>query len=214
MLSTRPETAPARRVSPAPLAFDQITLSVLRARLAQQRYVLALGLIPGPQRRLVYDYIVETALEGGMMAGDAQVPGTPAAYADPVAEAVLEELLPTVSAIFGRDLVPTNSYLRLYKRGDKLAKHIDRPGCECSVSVCFGYEPDEQPWAFHVQSPGSAESEGVLMRPGDGVLYYGSECPHWREAYAGERLAQVFFHYVDKVGGNAEWAYDKRGGVV
>ena len=210
MLSTRPEFVSPRVASALLPAFDPITRANLRAQLARQRYALVLGLVPDPACRMVYEHIVRLAQGGSMMAGDVQVPNTPTAYADPVAELVLEELLPTVSAIFGRDLVPTNSYLRLYKRGDKLAKHVDRPGCECSVSVCFGYEPDE-PWAFHVQSPGSAESEGVLMRPGDGVLYYGSECPHWREAYAGERLAQVFFHYVDKVGGNAEWAYDKRG---
>lgn len=212
MLSHRPEPAPAPSASPIP-AFDPITRAVLRDKLARQRYALVLGLVPEPACSMVYEHIVRLASGGTMMAGDAQVPGTPAAYADPVAEAVLEELLPTVSALFGRDLVPTNSYLRLYKRGDKLAKHIDRPGCECSVSVCFGYEPDE-PWAFHVQSPGSDKAEGVLMRPGDGVLYYGSECPHWREPYAGEQLAQVFFHYVDRAGENAEWAYDKRGGQM
>lgn len=211
MLSYQPEIAPARPSSPIP-AFDPITRANLRAQLARQRYALVLGLVPDPACRMVYDHIVRLAQGGGMMAGDAQVPNTPAAYADPVAELVLEELLPTVSAIFGRDLVPTNSYLRLYKRGDKLAKHIDRPGCECSVSVCFGYEPADEPWAFHVQSPGSDKAEGVLMRPGDGVLYYGSECPHWREPYAGEQLAQVFFHYVDRTGENAEWAYDKRAG--
>jgi hypothetical protein len=192
------------------LAFDQITSSVLRARLAKQRYVLALGLIPNPQRRLVYDYIVETALEGGMMAGDAQVPNTPAAYADPVAEAVLEELLPTVSAIFGRDLVPTNSYLRLYKRGDKLAKHVDRPGCECSVSVCFGYEPDAA-LGLPRPEPRERRGRGRPHAPRRRRALLRQRVPALARGLRGRAAGQVFFHYVDKVGGNAEWAYDKRG---
>jgi predicted 2-oxoglutarate/Fe(II)-dependent dioxygenase YbiX len=33
---------------------------------------------------------------------------------------------------------------------------------------------------------------------------------HWRKEYKGKWLAQVFLHYVDAEGPNAEWKYDKR----
>ena len=179
-----------------------IDMADRNVELDLRRYLFVSEIVPEARCRQVYDHIVARATRGLMIDGDSQVPGTPAAYADPVAEGLLEELLPTVAGMFGRDLVPTNSYLRLYKRGDRLPRHRDIAHCECSVSVCFGYEPDE-PWAFLVEEPDGGEAEGVMMRPGDGVLYYGMECPHWRETYEGDRLAQVFFHYVDKNGPHA-----------
>jgi hypothetical protein len=36
------------------------------------------------------------------------------------------------------------------------------------------------------------------------------ECAHWRAAYEGSHLAQVFLHYVDQHGPHAEWKFDKR----
>ena len=46
--------------------------------------------------------------------------------------------------------------------------------------------------------------------PGDALLYRGIELPHWREAFDGDRMAQVFLHYVDRDGPHRDWAYDKR----
>jgi hypothetical protein len=50
----------------------------------------------------------------------------------------------------------------------------------------------------------------VSLNPGDGLIYRGCDCYHWREPFAGDHLAQVFLHYVDQNGPNTEWKYDKR----
>jgi hypothetical protein len=42
------------------------------------------------------------------------------------------------------------------------------------------------------------------------LLYRGIECPHWREAFEGDRQVQVFLHYVDQKGPLADWKFDKR----
>ena len=53
-------------------------------------------------------------------------------------EALLETLLPRVEAESGMRLLPTYSYLRVYKRGDVLRRHTDRPACEMSVTLNLG----------------------------------------------------------------------------
>ena len=41
--------------------------------------------------------------------------------------------------ITGLNLKPTYSYWRLYKTGDVLKRHKDRPSCEVSTTLCLGY---------------------------------------------------------------------------
>ena len=49
------------------------------------------------------------------------------------------------------------------------------------------------------------------MNVGAAVVYKGCDLYHWREKYVeGNWQAQVFIHYVDAEGPNAEWKYDKR----
>ena len=47
-------------------------------------------------------------------------------------------------------------------------------------------------------------------KPGDGLVYKGCDVLHWREEFEGDFQAQVFLHYVNKNGKNAEWFRDKR----
>lgn len=138
---------------------------------------------------------------------DLTVPGTPAAYRDPLMEKVLWDLLPRLEGVSGRRLHPTYSYFRVYKQGDALHKHTDRPACEISLSLCLGYEPSET-WPLFVEGP-----KGVVearLEPGDGLLYKGIECAHWRERFPGQSAVQAFFHYVDQSGPYREWSFDNR----
>lgn len=139
--------------------------------------------------------------------GDHQVPNTPFGYADPACELLLTELVPKIEAWSGRKVFPTYSYFRVYKQGDILAPHKDRPACEISLSLCLGYSSPE-PWPLFVA--GTNGTFAASMQPGDGVLYKGTECRHWREAFPGAMAAQVFLHYVDRNGPHAEWRNDKR----
>lgn len=141
------------------------------------------------------------------MPADTRVPGTPAAAADPCMEELLEKLAPAMEQITGRKLFPTYSYFRVYKNGDVLGRHTDRPACEISVSVNLGYRADA-PWPIWIEGlhgPGKIE-----MQAGDAVVYRGIDCPHWRDAFQGEYAAQVFLHYVDQHGPYAEWKFDRR----
>ena len=139
--------------------------------------------------------------------GDLQVPGTPSIYGDFVMDGLLDTLRPIVEKATGMALYPTYSYMRLYKHGDVLAKHRDRPACQISASLCLGYEP-ETPWPLWLEVAG--QDIAADLGPGDMLLYQGHAQMHWREAYQGNRLAQVFLHYVDQNGPHSEWKFDKR----
>lgn len=117
------------------------------------------------------------------------------------------DLLPAAESVTRLKLFPTYSYFRVYKRGDILVKHTDRPACEISVTLCLGYQA-EHPWPILFE--GQAGISFIELAPGDALFYRGVECTHWREPMVGERAAQAFLHYVDQNGPYAEWKYDKR----
>lgn len=160
-----------------------------------------------PLRAELFRYVRRMAEAGLMSSNDDQVHGTPAVYSDFMMEHLLVTILPEVENASGLSLFPTYAYLRLYKHGDTLARHTDRPACEISVTLCLGAQP-EDPWPIWVEGPNGTTA--VKLSAGDALLYRGIECPHWREAFAGRYLAQVFLHYVDQRGPYAEWKFDKR----
>ena len=170
-------------------------------------YSLVRGMVGRPVSEFLFSYAVNSALAGKTMGGDRDVPDTPVLEKDPMMEALLELLLPRVEAESGMRLLPTYSYLRIYKRGDVLRRHTDRPACETSVSLNLGCEAP-RPWPIWLE--GRAGAQAFDLMPGDALLYRGIDLPHWREAFDGDRMAQVFLHYVDRDGPHRDWAYDKR----
>ena len=69
---------------------------------------------------------------------DPQVPGSYAKYADRLMETLLIKTIPVMKKKTGLDLIPTYSYTRLYRTGNVLFKHKDRPSCEISTTLNLG----------------------------------------------------------------------------
>lgn len=182
----------------------------LAAQFAANGYIVVRSAIAGTQSHTLFGVIEAAHGRSTTPVSDEMVPGTPSAYGSFVSEKLLVHLQPVIEDAVGLSLFPTYSYLRLYKHGDELRRHTDRQSCEISASLCVGYRPDA-PWTLWVESLGRAVP--VALQPGDMLIYRGIEVPHWREAYAGERLAQVFLHYVDQNGPHTEWKFDKRPGL-
>jgi hypothetical protein len=177
------------------------------AVFARQGFVIVNRLAPEPMLAKVRDHLVARAAAGTVITDDEQVPGTPSVYGGVVLDSLMEELRPAVEHCTGLRLFPTYSYGRIYRHGDALARHCDRPACEVSVSLNLSQTPDE-PWPLHVQL--GEHDVPVKLKPGDALLYRGIELPHWREPYTGESVAQVFLHYVDQTGPYAEEKFDRR----
>lgn len=181
-----------------------------RHTFERQHYVVLRAAVVAPLLGFLWRYVLERAQRGQLRGVEQDVTAAPGAYADPVMEHLLERLRPPVEAVTGLALHPTYSYVRLYRHGDALAPHRDRPSCEISLSLALGQEPDA-PWPLWIRGPQGAHA--AQLEPGDALLYRGVDCEHWRERYEGGRLAQVFLHYVNQAGPHAAWKFDKRDGL-
>lgn len=123
-------------------------------------------------------------------------------YGDYLMESFLLKKKKFMQKQCGIDLLPTYSFWRLYTKFQNLPKHRDRPSCEISVTASI--MNDGTDWPIYV------DDNPILLKPGDACIYLGCDSLHWREEFKGDYNAQVFFHYVDKKGSNAEYYLDKR----
>ncbi len=171
----------------------------------RDRYVVLPSLLKEPALSQFYRYARKMAQAARMVPGDDQVPGTPCSYGDLMMDGLLNTLLPKIEEACGLRLFPTYSYFRVYKNGDTLAKHTDRPACEISITLCLGFVGES--WPIWIDGPHGASA--ISLGAGDALLYRGRECAHWREPFQGDYQAQSFLHYVDRDGPCAEWKFDK-----
>jgi predicted 2-oxoglutarate/Fe(II)-dependent dioxygenase YbiX len=142
-------------------------------------------------------------IEEGKTNKDPQCPISEAIHGTVTFDKLLEDLLPHFEKHCGKRLYPTYSYARLYKPGEELKKHTDRPACEISATITLGFEGDV--WSIYMAG------NKIDMQVGDAVLYRGMDVEHWREKYTeGKWQAQVFLHYVDADGPHADQKYDGR----
>jgi hypothetical protein len=134
-----------------------------------------------------YMYENNITFDNGMFGTwkDPQIPNTYSHYADHVMETLLVKVLPVMKNETELDLCPTYSYARLYKHGDELKKHKDRPSCEISTTINLGGDP----WPIFI------EGTKVLLEVGDMLVYSGCDLEHWREPFDGNICGQVFLHY-------------------
>ena len=137
---------------------------------------------------------------------DRQVPNTYSIYSDNVMETLMMKVIPKMKQETGLQLIPTYSYARLYKNGDILKRHKDRPSCEVSCTLNLGGDP----WPIFIDStgadtvideyknihkPNAPKGTKVLLEVGDMLVYSGCELEHWREPFDGNICGQVFLHY-------------------
>ena len=153
---------------------------------------------------------------------DKQVPNSYAKYADRFMETLLIKTIPTMEKKTGLKLIPTYSYCRLYRKGNILKRHKDRPSCEISTTLNLGGDP----WPIfidptgsnnvideykNIHKPNAPKGNRVDLKPGDMLIYSGCELEHWREPFVGKLCGQVFLHYNHANGPFAKTnLYDKR----
>jgi hypothetical protein len=155
---------------------------------------------------------------------DTQCPISDSVHGAPVFDKLLEDLLPHFEKVCGKSLYPTYAYARLYRPGEVLKVHTDRPACEISATLTLGFEGNSWPiFIADIDDDGKlliGENEKQFsvsnvskftMNVGDAILYEGTKKAHWREEYKeGRWQAQVFLHYVDANGPHASEKYDGR----
>ena len=126
-------------------------------------------------------------------------------------------LTPLMCGVTRRRLAPSYSFFRIYRRGDVLRFHTDRPACDHSMSLTLDYS-DGHAWPFEVMKMGTTyqdmlqavqDVEPFLMEAGDGIIYRGVDVPHGRmNPNPNEWSAHIFLHWVDLDGPHRDHAFD------
>ena len=153
---------------------------------------------------------------------DKQIPNTFSCYSDFFMETLMMKVLPIMQQRTDMNLIPCYTYTRIYKKGDILKRHSDRPSCEISTTLHLGGDP----WTIfldptgqktvideykQIHKPNAPKGIPVDLEVGDMLVYSGCELEHWREPFEGDNCAQVFLHYnnIDGPFGNQN-KFDKR----
>lgn len=194
----------------------------------KNRFIFVKNFLPKPLVEIAHQYTLMKVRtqQGGV---DTQVPGTPSFYADTLMETILMAVTPNVERLTGKRLYPTYSYFRVYKNGDDLPPHIDRPPSEIGLTLQLGFDisnledPDYR-WKIYMDNKidyrrnemkarrkaDPSEGVGLEMNPGDCAIYHGCEVRHWRFAFEGNTQSQAFLMFVDRDGPYAKYRYDTR----
>ena len=124
---------------------------------------------------------------------DPQVLNSYSHYGDMVMETLLMKVLPIMKENTNLNLIPTYSYARIYKKGDELKRHKDRPSCEISTTLNLGGNI----WPIYIDVTQGKGNKGtkVNLECGDMLIYKGELLEHWREPFDKELCVQVFLHY-------------------
>ncbi len=183
----------------------------------ENQYVKVENLVPIDTCRIVTKYaLLKEQTEFAREGQNAQVPESHSVYSDTLMETLLHFLQKHMEKHTGFSLCPTYSYYRVYRPGMDLKQHVDRPSCEISTTVCFGfnyaYKREDYRWGMYVYP-----NNLITQNPGDAIIYKGTDLPHWRnvfEAGIGSYQVQGFFHYIDVNGPYyPEYAFDQRPGL-
>ena len=153
---------------------------------------------------------------------DDQVPNTYSLYGDPFMETLMMKVLPIMQKRTNMNLIPCYTYARIYKKGDILRRHRDRPSCEISTTLHLGgdlwpifLDPTGQKTVIdeykQIHKPNAPQGISITLEVGDMLVYSGSDLEHWREPFEGDNCAQVFLHYNNIDGPfGTENKFDKR----
>lgn len=174
-----------------------------------KKYVYLSNVISDSQAELLSDHLFELYADN-KTDKDPQCPLSDSIYNAPMLDELLHNLCAPLSKQLGIELDPAYCYARIYRHGEVLEPHTDRPACEISGTLTLGHHPDSKVWPIWMGKDKTDDiGTAINIEVGDMVMYHGCELNHWRPEYKGEWQTQVFFHYVDKNGYNREHAGDK-----
>jgi hypothetical protein len=115
-----------------------------------------------------------------------------------IARFVHHQITKLVNQVVPEPVKPSYTYLSTYKSGAILPRHTDREQCAWNLSLLIDTNPEMElsdSWPIYLEV--EKEVKAVQLEMGDGVLYRGTEIPHWRDALAdGHTVTLIFCHFV------------------
>jgi PKHD-type hydroxylase len=172
---------------------------------ANNSYVVLQEALDKKQCQELANYMFELH-EKGITSKDAQCPLSDSIYGDPVFDKLLQDFAAPIGKSIGKSLLPTYTYARIYRTGEVLKRHVDRPACEISATLTLAY--DSKPiWPIIIDKD---KEIPIVLDVGELVVYKGCEKVHWRDEFKGKWHVQIFLHYVDANGPYVEEYKDGR----
>jgi hypothetical protein len=168
------------------------------AQFKDKRYAPVSGFIHPFHVAALRRYYRHQIRRGAIRLGDEQSSRRYAVHNESVARFFHYQMASVVSAVVEQTVKPSYVYFASYLSGAELKKHIDREQCEFSVTLCLDFSPEPDlatSWPIRLQT---AEGKvAVYQALGDGLVYRGTQVPHYRHALPeGCTSTSIFFHYV------------------
>ncbi len=172
----------------------------------ERGYVVARGAVdPSLVQFLVA--CAHTLNSGRQLVSDPAFGNTVAKYGDPAFDTLCAGFVGALSEVAATELEPTYSYLRWYRPPCELIRHRDRDACGHTATVHLANWGE--PWPFELEDACGAKVR-IELDPGDLLLVKGREIPHSRPHREAGDYLQVFLHYVERDGPEAEYRFDRR----
>ena len=171
----------------------------LRAQLEAEQYVVLRDVIAPLQLAALRGYFRQLDAAGCLVKenGPDDI-DRHVMHNEPVSRFAHHQINALINQIVPEPVKPSYCYLSVYQPGAVLPRHIDRPQCVWNLSLMIDNDPDVQAsdaWPIFLEV--DKETREVRLDMGDGVLYRGTDVPHWREALpAGRRATLIFCHFV------------------
>lgn len=181
-------------------------MSEIIQNFEENKFVILKDVLTKQQCERLTKYLFDQ-FNAGNLKKDNQCKLSDAVYGDPVLEDVLQVAADPISKMIGKKLLPTYCYARIYRPGEVLDAHVDRPACEISATITLGVS-GKKVWPIYFDN-GKKEVKTILP-VGTAAIYRGMEVVHWRNKFEGEWQVQMFLHYVDADGPHKEEFMDKR----
>ena len=176
----------------------QETFADLFMQLQSQQYAIVRSIIHPLQIAALRKYF-RTLDHKNFLIADLQ--GGSVRYAlhnEEVAQFIQHQLSKLMICVTQELVKPSYSFLSIYKSGSFLAKHSDRPQCAWNLSLLIDTDPERElsdSWPISLEV--SSRTKEIRLEMGDGLLYRGTEIPHWREALGnGETTTLILCHFV------------------
>jgi len=177
----------------------------MNAQLEQNNFLFVPSFINREQAQALHQEFKQLEQTGKYVKDD-QAPNSPAIYNFKPFLELLCQKTNEVTNLIEEQVLPTYTYARMYKNGEVLERHRDRPACEISLTLNIG---GDAMWGIGIQKP-SGEEVSLDLKQGDAMLYLGCIADHWRDTpFSGQDYSQVFLHYV-RSNGPCAWAYFDR----
>lgn len=175
-------------------------------RIREDRYVALTEIFPESMLRILQDYygrIIETKYKVRFAENTRRWEFEEA----PLANLINFQLCDAVARLTGEDVIPTYAFPVFYESGGNIWPHLDVIDNEVSLTMQLKLQPDGGSWPLLLEAPKTKELKGVSMHNNDGVLYRGTEVPHWRDKMGPDyKVMQLIFAWraINATGCNSQ----------